>query len=173
MSPEAHNPEEHHQAKRLAVWALAVAFLAFIAVGVFSYTALNNRKDLLDQKSGRQVAVVTTCAINKAVIEAGRGVIQGSTLLAGDRVLPGADGKRGTADDEFLPGALSRELQRYGYPTYQERVRRARMAATQYAEAIADTIRDTAKNEGVAVPDTFKDGRLDCSKFVAASKATG
>lgn len=165
MSPTPEARQARKRTHHMAAFALAIALLALLVASVTSFTVLSNRSDILDVKSGRRVAVIVTCAANSAVIEAGRKTIQGSPLLPGDKVKPGPDGKLGTPDDDFTPGPLSKRLEADGYPGYQTRLENSRKAGNAYAESIAEAVRKAALAEGVRVPNTFKNGKLDCGTF--------
>lgn len=92
------------------------------------------------QAEGRRIATATNCAAISAVIDAGRATIQGGTPL---------------------PPRLQRELERYGYPTPEERKQAARLAAAAYARSITSRVQEFTGRKDLVE----KDGSLDCAKL--------
>jgi hypothetical protein len=158
MSPERLLQPTRSAHIKLALLLMVVA-LSLGAAGIALVTALNAQQTRADrQADGRRFAVRATCLIQKAIIDAGIDALSSGVLLPGDRLVDGV----------FVPGQLTKRLGPT-YPTYTQRIDRAKQAAQAYEDRIAKAVEDAA--DGRARP-ALTHHHLDCSKLARAGRAT-
>lgn len=149
MTPD----QSRRERDRLIIGMGALSLLAVFVTIVVSYTTLHNRAQLINQATGRRIVVTQTCAVEKAIIDAGLHVLESSVLLPGDRVVNG----------RFFPGPVSRSLGP-NYPSYAERLRIARASGNGYESGIVKAVIREVHEAGIAqVP--IRNGHLDCRIF--------
>ena len=161
----AHSNIRHHN-HRLFVVVVVVAIVSSVLVGgsvyyvtTRNYNSINKTEQALEaQLAGRRFAVAANCEVQRAIIDAGIVALKSGVLLSGDSV---------TKDGEFVPGPLTKRLGP-SYPSYPERVARARRAANAYEDRIARAVIKASGDR----PPPLTGGKLDCRKLQVASRVT-
>jgi hypothetical protein len=152
MSPWTNNP--HPATRRLILW-LVVMTVAITLAGLALVVALGKQQnDLTQQASTRRYLVLSTCLIQKAIIDAGTDALTRGVLLPGDRVVHG----------KFIPGPVTKRLGP-AYPTYHERLVRSHLAAQAYEDKIATAVEKAAGDRRHA---PLTNHKLDCAKLSSA-----
>jgi hypothetical protein len=117
-----------------------------VGLTIMLVVVLHGQQSAIDtQRQGRKVAVEVTCGALTGVIDAGR-----ATLVA-----------------PVQPPRLRHELERLGLPKGRAGRRLRAQAATAYSRFVALRVEQASGVRGLVT----KDGRLDCRKLTAVSRA--
>lgn len=177
VNPHGTIDDRRPERTRLVVIALLVMLLvggaAAVAAVFASKRASNNTHIIKAQAEGRREAIKLFCAVEEALIAAGRSTIENSAVRNGrtpadsDIVARDASGSITQLED----GRLSKNLTKLGGPTAAQRLARSKSAASAYEDIIARAV-----VESVGRPDLLvRDGTttLDCTKVLTVTKAGG
>lgn len=133
---------------RLIIGIGVISMIALVFSIAFSATTLHNRRDLLDQRQGRALALDVTCGATSAVIEAGRDTIIGASSAP-------------------RSAKTERALEALGFPPKAVRDRQAADAAKEYARSIARSVQEQSGRTDLV----RADGSLNCAKLKRAVRA--
>lgn len=98
-------------------------------------------------QEGRRTATAVNCAVASAVISAGRKTITSA---------------------QPLPPRLERNLERFGYPTFEQRQAGARKAAAAYAQEILVAVANEVGRKSTEL--VHADGTLNCDAFQSVAR---
>lgn len=130
-----------------AIVAAAAVVSVLFAISVLLFAVSTTKKKVDHQAQ----VVLATCAVNKAIIDAGLNTIRQGVLLRGDKLSKG----------RFVPGPLTKALGP-AFPSYPDRVKRADMIAREYEDGIARVVIKATGHKGLLLS---KNNKLDCSRL--------
>lgn len=117
-----------------------------LATGLAAWSLIGTNDRVDQQAEGRAVTIEVTCAVNGAIIDAGRQAIGGA---------------------EIQPPELRRNLERLGLPPEKQRKAASEAAARQYARKIAEAVEKQAGVKGII----RENGTIDCDRLLELSKS--